>query len=122
MPINSHASLKRLITSRSSRDGSVFPLGWLCPTITAAAFDKIATFNTSLGWTRLAFRLPIWQTLTETGLILRVEADDEEVLPVEPIQELLHECVAVIRSVDGPSFIADTPFFDEFDADDVDTL
>lgn len=56
------------------------------------------------------------------GLILRVETDDKEMLPVEPIQELFHECVALIRSVDCPSLIADTPFFDEFDADDVDTL
>jgi len=56
------------------------------------------------------------------GLILRVETDDEEMFTVKPIQEFLHERIAVIRSVDGPSLIADTPFFDEFDADDVDTL
>ena len=56
------------------------------------------------------------------GLILRVEADNEEMLPVEPIQEFFHERITVIRSVDGPSLIADAPFFDEFDSDDVDTL
>lgn len=58
----------------------------------------------------------------EDRLILPVETDDEEVLPVESLQESLHERIAVIRSVDGPALIADTPFFDEFDADDVDTL
>ena len=45
-------------------------------------------------------------------LILRVETDDKEVLPVEPIQEFFHECIAVIRLVDGSPLIADAPFFD----------
>ena len=58
----------------------------------------------------------------EDRLILPVETDDEEVLTVEPFEKFSHQRIAVIRSVDGPALIADTPFFDEFDADDVDTL
>ena len=90
MPINSHASLRRLVTSRSSRDGSVFPLGCLCPTITAAAFDKIARIDEA------RVQTPDMADVDGDGLILRVEADDEEVFTVKPIQEFFHECIALI--------------------------
>lgn len=43
------------------------PDGWSYPIKIEAALDRTAGFITSLGWTRLAFKLPMWQMLMAVG-------------------------------------------------------
>lgn len=58
IPTKRETRSRRRVTSRSSGLGSGSPLGWLWATTIAAAESRIAGRKTSLGWTRLVFRVP----------------------------------------------------------------
>ena len=47
----SPASRRRLVILKSSLEGVGSPVGWLCTRMIAAALDRSAVLNVSLGWT-----------------------------------------------------------------------